>query len=173
MCRYTHPEGRGGFSNAEHARAFREAAYKHAGINMPAVGKFGLGQAAHKCCLILAVTRESTCHSDAYVFQSNRPMNPSPAAGTCIAACTLEQLCLSPVHQSVHQYAASIGLLVAVRHGLRTILYVSCQCSSQDNHDADCGGRGARGKCAGGDSGAARRGPSTGAACTTLLSHTW
>lgn len=35
--RYTHPEGRGGFSNAEHARAFREAAYKHAGINMPAV----------------------------------------------------------------------------------------------------------------------------------------
>ena len=56
QCRYTHPQGRGGFASVDHGQKFREAAYKEAGLAQPSPWK--LGGAPRTITLLSAVTGE-------------------------------------------------------------------------------------------------------------------
>lgn len=55
-CRYTHPEGRGGFASVDHGQQFREAAYKEAGLTRPS--PWALGGAPRTITLLSAVLGE-------------------------------------------------------------------------------------------------------------------
>ena len=55
-CRYTHPEGRGGFASVKHGQQFREAAYGEAGLTRPS--PWGLGGAPRTITLLSAVVGE-------------------------------------------------------------------------------------------------------------------
>ena len=55
-CRYTHPEGRGGFASVGHGQQFREAAYREAGLTKPS--SWALGGAPRTITLLSAVVGE-------------------------------------------------------------------------------------------------------------------
>ena len=63
LHRYVHPEGLGGFSSPQVGQAFREAAYKAAGVKLP--GVWALGGAPRTITLLSAVGAEPVSNQDA------------------------------------------------------------------------------------------------------------
>ena len=63
LCRYTHPEKRGGFHSVEHGQAFRAAAYRLANISQPL--DWHTRPAPRTITLVSAVAGEVVANRDA------------------------------------------------------------------------------------------------------------
>lgn len=63
LCRYTHPEKRGGFHSVEHGQAFRAAAYRLANITQPP--DWTTRPAPRTITLVSAVAGEVVANRDA------------------------------------------------------------------------------------------------------------